>query len=567
MVLSSRVLRTVICSFSIAFCLLSRPQAQLTAQVRYLDQGWTESQRQRFYTLSQGSQLMPLAWFAALERPETDELFVSDNLSRFGFLPSSNSSTGLPVGFAKDENGGTWVGLTCAACHTSQIEKNAVTLQIDGAPTNADLLSFLVALDKSINATLQDPAKFARFAARVVGDSPHAQRDLRYQFTRFSAYFSTFVQVSTPENAWGPGRTDAFGMIFNRVSAIDLSDAPVWAWFQPLEQNNRTPNAPVSYPFLWGTSRENFVQWNAIAPNKLKYERLERNIVEVLGVFARINLAKSTTLSLGYRSTVNVTNQVELEEKLVHFLKPPQWPEDVLGQIDQIKVNKGRDLFQQRCISCHTVADRNGTGPIVVSPISVDEVGTDPAMTTSVACRTADTGMLAGSRQPPIGGHKLGTTDFVSNVAANIGIGVLENWLATGSSIHTAAKTKPTAASQAVQAIPKPFRTATAATGTCQESLKVYKAGPLNGIWATAPYLHNGSVPNLYQLLLPGSQRAKQFKVGSRKFDSLNVGFDTQEGTFEFDTALPGNSNAGHSYGTDLNDEQRWAIVEFLKTL
>jgi hypothetical protein len=77
-------------------------------------------------------------------------------------------------------------------------------------------------------------------------------------------------------------------MIFNRVSAIDLSDTPVWAWFQPLDKNNRETNAPVSYPFLWGTSRQNFVQWNAIAPNTLKYERLERNIVEALAVFARL---------------------------------------------------------------------------------------------------------------------------------------------------------------------------------------------------------------------------------------------------------------------------------------
>ncbi len=510
---------------------------------------------------------MPLAWFTALERSESEDLFTSDSLSRFGYLPNPSGTSGLPVGFAKDENGGTWVGITCAACHTSQIERNGVTLQIDGGPTNADLLSFLAELDKSIRITLQDSAKFARFAARVAGNNSQAQRDLRYQLMRFSAYFSTFVQASSPETPWGPGRTDAFGMIFNRVSAIDLSDTPVWAWFQPLEQNNRTPNAPVSYPFLWGTSRENFVQWNAIAPNKLKYERLERNIVEVLGVFARINLAKSTTLGLGYRSTVNVSNQVELEETLVHFLKSPQWPEDVLGQIDPVKVKKGHDLFQQHCVSCHALAGRNSMGTIVVSPVGVDEVGTDPAMTTNVACRTADTGVLSGSRQPPIGGHKLEKTDFVSSVAANIGIGVLENWLATGSSIHTAAKTKPTAASGVVQAIPKPFRTATAVTGTCQDSLKVYKAGPLNGVWATAPYLHNGSVPNLYQLLLPSSQRTKQFKVGSRKFDSLNVGFDTQEGAFEFDPALPGNSNAGHSYGTDLNDEQRWAIVEFLKTL
>jgi hypothetical protein len=357
-------------------------------------------------------------------------------------------------------------------------------------------------------------------------------------------------------------------MIFNRVSAIDLSDTPVWAWFQPLEENNRATNAPVSYPFLWGTSRQNFVQWNAIAPNTLKYERLERNIVEALGVFARINLTRSTTLNVGYRSTVNVSNQLELEESLVHFLKSPQWPEAILGQVDPVKAAKGRDLFKQFCKSCHGITDRDSTTAIVVRPVRVDEVGTDPAMATNVACRTAETGALAGSRQPPIAGHKLEATDFVANLASNIGVGVLENWLLTRRPTHAASTTKTTTtASEAVRHIPKPFRTATTPTGTCQDSLQVYKAGPLNGVWATGPFLHNGSVPNLYQLLLPSTQRAKQFKVGSRKFDSVNVGFDIEDGLFQFDTSLPGNSNAGHSYGTLLNDGQRWALVEYMKTL
>src|SRR5580704_9386626 len=53
----------------------------------YLDQGWSETQRQQFYTTTQGSQLIPLAWFLALERPQSEELFVADGLSRFGFLP------------------------------------------------------------------------------------------------------------------------------------------------------------------------------------------------------------------------------------------------------------------------------------------------------------------------------------------------------------------------------------------------------------------------------------------------------------------------------------------------
>ena len=95
-------------------------------------------------------------------------------------------------------------------------------------------------------------------------------------------------------------------------------------------------------------------------------------------------------------------------------------------------------------------------------------------------------------------------------------------------------------------------------TTTDPEALMVYKARPLNGIWATAPYLHNGSVPNLYQLLLPTEQRLREFTVGRRAFDPVNVGFKTEpfDGGFRFRThddagkPISGNSNAGHEYGT-----------------
>ncbi len=101
----------------------------------------------------------------------------------------------------------------------------------------------------------------------------------------------------------------------------------------------------------------------------------------------------------------------------------------------------------------------------------------------------------------------------------------------------------------------------------------VYKARPLNGIWATAPYLHNGSVPNLYQLLLPAEDRDATFTVGSRQFDPKHVGYRTDApGVFTFRArdengeTIPGNSNAGHEYG-ELSEQERWELVEYLKTL
>ena len=123
--------------------------------------------------------------------------------------------------------------------------------------------------------------------------------------------------------------------------------------------------------------------------------------------------------------------------------------------------------------------------------------------------------------------------------------------------------------------------------GPSPPNLVAYKARPLNGVWATAPFLHNGSVASLYQLLLPDSEREKSFYLGPTDLDVINVGFKSnpQEDSFLFNTidktgqALPGNSNLGHSgkyYTTakredgtwgEYNDEERMNLIEYMKTL
>jgi hypothetical protein len=81
--------------------------------------------------------------------------------------------------------------------------------------------------------------------------------------------------------------------------------------------------------------------------------------------------------------------------------------------------------------------------------------------------------------------------------------------------------------------------------------------------------LHNGSVPTLYQLLLPPEQRDTIFYAGNLEFDPQYVGFRSERfpGGFKLDTRLTGNSNAGHAYGAALSDDERWAVIEYLKIL
>jgi hypothetical protein len=107
-----------------------------------------------------------------------------------------------------------------------------------------------------------------------------------------------------------------------------------------------------------------------------------------------------------------------------------------------------------------------------------------------------------------------------------------------------------------------------------------YPARPLDGYWSSGPFLHNGSVRTMYELLSPVGERAKSFWIGTREFDPVYLGFrnDQIEGAFLYDTSVPGNSNAGHEFrdaapntrgviGPYLTPDQRLDIIEYLKVL
>jgi len=333
-----------------------------------------------------------------------------------------------------------------------------------------------------------------------------------------------------------------------------------------------------------------------VAENKKWYQRLGRNVVEVIGVFARINADKFSAANLnpGYPSTVNVVNQLIIEELLLSQLQSPQWPQNILPPINQDMADKGKVLYNQYCAKCHAVIDRNGTSTVNVDLSPLDKVGTDPLMATNVSCRKVDTGVLVGSKEPPVIGTPLANPDYVLNLAANLGTGAiiqapLQIINDLTSSLQDSSAKKYTANADKgkeytgkidttkIPDIKKlsrkdlkehpAFNTLKANLGECDATPEVYIGRPLAGIWASAPYLHNGSVPSLYQLMLPEGQRVSKFKVGSRNFDPVNVGFDINAGSFEFDTSLPGNSNKGHTWGTELTDDQRRQLVEYMKSL
>ncbi|GGF63682.1 hypothetical protein GCM10007301_24350 [Azorhizobium oxalatiphilum] len=101
-----------------------------------------------------------------------------------------------------------------------------------------------------------------------------------------------------------------------------------------------------------------------------------------------------------------------------------------------------------------------------------------------------------------------------------------------------------------------------------------YANHPLDGIWARSPYLHNGSVPTLRDLLEPSASRPAVWFRGGEEFDLERVGYKTDAASgsdlFRYDTSRPGNGNAGHEgrrYGTELPASEKDALVEYMKTL
>lgn len=579
-----------------------------SAQTQFLQQNWDDATRQLFYTTSQGSRLIPYDWFMALEVSDGTDLFVRTRLLQLGYLPNPNSLGNpdrLPVGFVADTDfaGRKYLGLNCAACHTSQILFKGKIYQIDGAPTLADMWGLLTGIRDSLNATAADEAKFRRFANKVLGPVAVASdvADLRHDLEQFRNDYKKFVDDSNPDPAgrltWGRARLDAFGMIFNRASSIDL-DIPA---------NSAAPNAPVSYPHLWGSSWQDRVQWNGSAPNRNDIERLGRNVGEVLGVFGQTDLQRASILRPYYRTSARRLNQVLMENWLKR-LAPPAWP----GEIDAAKRDKGKVLFERHCADCHQSVQPQFT-PIKMTPVG--DVGTDNRMALNAIERKAKTGRLEGSVLPsdldplpqemPTGallvnivhgaiispfhdvGGRLGVLQSLKARLVELQNGRLElaaddiaefmrqanidneaqlrKLLSEYQEFIVSYKKQLDDFSSQLTADARPEAVVMA------NNPYVYKARSLDGIWATAPYLHNGSVPNLYELLLPANMRTPSFHVGNPEFDPDRVGFRTTSGatTTELDTLIPGNLNTGHDqYGNkDFSEEDRMNLVEYLKSL
>jgi hypothetical protein len=639
------------------------PQYEPVDEIVYLDQGWgpqrDSADRQTYYYTPQGTALKELRydWFTALEQARSRKPFADpDHLRTFGFLvdtaPTNANPHLLPVGFTRhydSELHEDLLDITCAACHTGQINIKAngktIGIRVDGGEARhafpaMDLGHFIPELVLSLGVTWLDPFTFNRFAKNVLGEQHYRSGKSKLRHDLF-AVLTAFIRQGINDQGKhlypveeGFGRTDAIGRISNTVFADHI----------PQVDNYRIGDAPVSYPPLWDIWKFDWVQYGASVRHPLA-----RNVGEGMGVGARFTFfddyGRPLPTEQRYQASTLIDNLTIIEAAL-QKLTPPRWPEELLGPIDCAKATQGKALFAQRCAGCH--APREGTERLkkieapgkllrdarmqrndeafgldhlsdpplphwLIATLPAETIGTDPKAAKNFVGRHLDispTGLtsqdLRDLLKPLLNedlarrlsvlpkdsdSYSQALTEGQTKVAryldqldprtVTIGEGLNYFGLLIRKQYRNDARFRAAAAGQTYAATEGPDDDLFFGEIDLPQQPLDYKARPLAGAWATAPYLHNGSVPNLYQLLLPASRRDKKFFVGRREFDPVHVGYVLEplsNDGFWLDTAIAGNWNTGHEFrpgytgsaqqgviGPELTDPERYAIIEYLK--
>jgi len=676
------------------------------ADIVFLDQGWDDRYRNRYYYTPQGSYILPLDIALNLEMPNTQNLIFADDgpvIKQYRYLayqsdtlsgkltkklniktpnqiyPDSESlkNRKLPIGFTVD---GTpknpMLGINCAACHTSNLSYKGKTIRVEGGAAMGDFMGLFGALDDSLVETLKDQDKLIRLAKRINEDEEVDLDSLRQRLLVASAERQAWQRRNSdtiPTDApHGHGRVDAFGVIFNQVLGRDLgldfpapaddivdgqSEAMAISTLAAIHGNVRVPDAPVSYPVLWDTPFMGRVQWNGSANNVSRGGVLGRNTGQVLGVFGQVDVTENNILP-GYCSTVKREN-LQLFDYWIQSLKSPKWEDAAEQKVlpplsDQALIDKGFDIYhgkkaykglvkipgiENNCSSCHSIPSDNyrdkpfyqkESCELPITLVQSEYIGTDPNTAKAGVRQGAFSGRLGGkpTKKDPdvlVQSQEQKLTLLKEVVSASIAgsfqpvtcrgdfsiSALTDSWngfgkLARGKVDATISKEESANsaiydsisggyAAEADTRIDECANTAIRRDLTQDEIEKglkadpykltfdadAYRARPLTGIWASAPYLHNGSVPTLYDLLIPprdldgncpdpeGRCRPVTFHVGSTEFDPIHVGFQTEaaEHTTMIDTRLSGNLNTGHNFVTGLSHEERLALLEYLKTL
>lgn len=448
----------------------------------------------------------------------------------------------------------------------------------------------------------------------------------------------------------GFGRLDALNRIGNQVFYSNFLDATTGELPDPLLKGNfARHDAPVSFPPIWDTPYFLWAQYDASVLNELV-----RNSGEALGVTAKINMTAPAPERPLFSSSIHLSDIARFEELLrgtdpflasdasdrkFNGLVAPRWKDaqekfrgDPAWAIDDKLVEEGRDLYRSHCFECHRgpvndpVFDKKWPEDSFWKPENPDRSAKNEKNWVEIGGRH-----YFNVVQLPVAA--IGTDRQQSNVLTSrrvhlprsLGLNPLDDLnKAWDCGLPTDRSSDPLFVLALMDVVGKTIDQWNIANGTPEETRRKmwgprkncqnqrvyvgaranhngkdedvlaleprYRARPLDGVWATAPYLHNGSVPTLRDMLLPQNERPTSFCVGSREFDPIKVGLITKKqasdacaaGPTDFDVSLLGNGNRGHSFegketdltklppgvvGAELTDAERRALVEYLKTL
>ncbi len=496
--------------------------APAPAQPAPPDQNWTRSEQEIFWNSPVGSRLLPYTWFSRLEQPGGALFADPAHLLTYGFIATPATAAnpdGLPIGLSRerDRTDGLWLGMTCAACHVRTLAFRGATLLLDGAGASLDAVRFDRDLTDALLATAADPDRAARFAAGL----GVAEADRPALLARLGRIAEARRAAAVPEAvAAGPGRFDLVGTLANALAGTALG----------LPANIHPTAAPVRMPRLWGAPGLDSTLANGSGTNAGSGPLL-RNLGQVLATGATLDPAPP---SPPYPGSASLFDLVKIEA-LLRKLDPPPWPA-AFPPIDAAAAGRGQAVFAQACAACHAPQPRDAAGLLPVTRVGVAQLGTDAAALRPLP--PAATGVLAGRPVAAAGGPRFG---LVAPAAAIVG--------------HLVAG----AAAQYPRLPPPP---------PAPPARDAYRALPLAGIWANAPFLHDGAVANLWQLLTPPDQRAARFSLAPGDYDPAEVGLSTAATAPPlFEATGPGNAATGHDYGTALPEPVRRDLLEYLKTL
>ncbi|HEX8433809.1 di-heme-cytochrome C peroxidase [Archangium sp.] len=546
-----------------------------------------------FYHQAQGTEhlwlsvLRSIPSLASLRGQVTGFQAFIDNPERFGLLPDPNGPEGLPVGLAitpvTERQPNARVGFNCAACHVGEFHYQGRKVRVDGAPSLINLEVFNLEAIAVMGALLKDKTQLAAFLERlserlpgVSGGSlaerlqaaypdsdltPDGNRDAREKLADevewflstqpqkkeecpphmdmlvdqyvhdvsrkqirtvsdalrllqgHMVYLGRHCAVTEKMTAAGPGRVDAFGV------ARSMLFGPQNAKAVPL-------NAPVSFMCLWEFQNQTWLHWDGNT-NSI----MQRNIGQSLGMGATVN-RKTHDSSIRPRDLDHL-------ERLSHEMKAPAWPRELFGAPDATRLGRGRVLFERECGSCH--------GPDI-EPVPWQQVRTDPNRALNFAAEVQS---------------QEGRFPFYAALWELL------------THVESQANERDVISEEERRRFERESVQWRASLG--------YVSRPLYGVWATSPYLHNGSVPTLWDLLQPPAKRPAQFILQGWEYDPVKVGYATVtpqdpnaagyvplpsgQLAFVFNVKESGNSNEGHPYGTQLSDEEKRDLLEYLKSL